>query len=256
MSMLFMKKFFLFISLSLIFISCKTKPTVVFETKIYDFRTDKNCEEYNCTYIHLEIPVASGNEMITKPINQVLFNFVNDNLHYHNQPKTTSYDSLAQQFITEYEKTTQTYPDFSPAWEANFKVEHNKLSEKVYQVVWNYYMFTGGAHGFLGTKVFFFDLQTGQQIPVKDLFVNYEGFRKYAQSEFKKQMNISESFSEAGYNFGKQGFKLPENFYLTKSEWVLYYNPYEIAAYVQGASVVSLPKEKVAAFLNPVYLKN
>lgn len=255
MPMLFMKKLFLFLNLSLIFISCKTKPTVVFETKTYDFRTDKNCEEYNCTYIHLEIPVASGDEMITKPINQVLFDFVNDNLHYQNQPKTTSYDSLAQQFIIEYEETTQTYPDFSPAWEANFKVEHNKLSEKVYQVVWNYYMFTGGAHGFLGTKVFFFDLETGKPISTKDLFVNYEGFRKYAQSEFKKQMNINGSFAEAGYNLDEQHFVLPKNFYLTKSEWLLYYNPYEIAPYVQGASVISLPKEKVASFLNPIYFK-
>lgn len=254
--MLFMKKFFLLICLSVIFMSCKKEPMVVFTTKNYDFRSNKNCEKDNCTYVHLEIPVASGNEMITKPINEVLFNFVNDHLHYHNQPKTTSYDTLAQQFIAEYEETSRVYPDFSVAWEADFKVKHNNLSDKVYQVVWEYYTFTGGAHGFLGTKVFFFDLQTGKQIPPKDLFVNYEGFRKYAESEFKKQMNISESFSEAGYNFGKQGFKLPENFYLTKSEWVLYYNPYEIAAYVKGASVVSLPKEKVASFLNPVYLKN
>jgi len=251
-----MKQILLFICLSVLFASCRKQVPLQFSTKDYEARTKLNCKPGNCTYIHLEIPEASGPEAASQNINKVLFQFVSSKICLDNEKKTSSYDTLAQHFIASYDEVNRIYPEEAIAWEANFKVSHKALSATTYQVVWDYYIFTGGAHGLQASKVFFFNLDTGETISTKDLFLNYEGFKNYAESEFKKQLGIEGSYAAAGFTFEDGKFQLPENFYQTTNEWVLYYNPYEIAPYVQGASIVKLPKEKVQTYLNPLHFKN
>lgn len=251
-----MKEILLFICLSLSFTSCKKEIPLQFVTKNYDAKSKLDCRSGNCTYVHLEVPFATGNELISKTINDTLFKFINSKICFENDIKTTSYDTLALHFIAAYDEVNRTYPEEAIAWEANFRTTHEALSTTTYQVVWNYYIFTGGAHGLQASKVYFFDLTTGNTIPKKDLFLNYEGFKNYAESEFKKQLKIQDSYASAGFTFEKNIFHLPQNFYQTTNEWILYYNPYEIAPYVQGASVVRLPKEKVQTYLNPLHFKN
>lgn len=251
-----MRKFLLFTCLSVIFVGCKKEIPLQISTKTYDLKSDVNCVIDNCTYVHLEIPFVSGNQAVSKSMNDYFFKFVQGIMAFQSDKKTNSYDTLAINFIKNYNEVNRTYPDNALAWEANFKVNHKALSPKVYQVFWEYYTFTGGAHGLQAVKVFIFDIDTGTPIPTKDLFLNFDGFKNYAETEFKKQMNISTSLNDAGFTFKDNKFKLPENFYETTNEWVLYYNPYEIAPYVQGSTIIKLPKQKVAPFLNPIYFKN
>lgn len=250
-----MKQILLYICLSLFFVSCRKQVPLQFSTTNYEARTKLNCKPGNCTYVHLEIPFASGPEAVSQSINKTLFQFVSSKICFENDKKTTSYDTLARHFIASYDEVNRIYPEEAIAWEANFKVSHEALSFTTYQVVWDYYIFTGGAHGLQASKVFFFDMNTGSTIARKDLFLNYEGFKNYAETEFRKQLNIQTSYNAAGFTFEDNKFHLPENFYQTEKEWVLYYNPYEIAPYVQGASVIKLPKEKVQPYLNPLHFK-
>jgi len=251
-----MKKILVISCLLVGFISCKKDIPLEFTTKTYDFKSESDCTVGNCTYVHFEIPVASGNAAIAATINKRVFEFVESVMSFEDENKTASYDTLALNFIDHFNEINRTYPDNAIAWEANFKTEHKGLSNKVYQVFWDYYIFSGGAHGFQAARVFLFDTTTGKTIPRKDLFINYEGFKNYAETEFKKQLNITGDLNSAGFTFEKNAFKLPENFYATTNEWILHYNPYEIAPYVQGATVIKLPKQKVERFLNPLYFKN
>lgn len=251
-----MKQILLYLCLSLFFASCRKQVPLQFSTKNYEARTKHNCRPGNCTYVHLEIPVASGPEAASQAINKTLFQFVSSKICFENDKTATSYDTLAQHFIASYDEVNRIYPEEAIAWEADFKVSHKALSAATYQVVWDYYIFTGGAHGLQASKAFFFNMETGETIPKKDLFLNYEGFKNYAESEFKKQLGIKGSYTAAGFTFENDKFHLPENFYETAHEWVLYYNPYEIAPYVQGASIIKLPKEKVQPYLNPLHFKN
>src|SRR5690606_27808398 len=125
-----------------------------------------------------------------------------------------------------------------------------------YQVLWDYYIFSGGANGFHATKVFMIETTTGNTIPLKDLFINYERLKDITESESKKQLNIISDGNTAELTIERNTFKLPDKFYESTNEWILHYNPYEIASYVQGATVIKLPKEKVTRFLNPIYFKN
>ena len=251
-----MKKILVFICLSVCFISCKKEIPLEFTTKTYDFKSESDCTVGNCTYVHFEIPTASGNNAIATPINKSFFDFVESVMSFEDEKKTASYDTLALNFIDRFNEMNRTYPDNSIAWEADFKANHKSISNKVYQVFWDYYTFTGGAHGLQSTKVFLFDSTTWKIIPTKELFINYEGFKDYAETEFKKQLNITGDLNSVGFTFEKNTFKLPQNFYETTNEWILHYNPYEIAPYVQGATIIKLPKQQVERFLNPLYFKN
>lgn len=251
-----MKVFILFICLSVSFLSCKKEIPLQITTKTYDLKSEIDCSVGNCTYVHFEIPTAVGNKLISKPINDSIFDFVEKILFFSTDKKTKSYDTLALNFIHNYNEANRTYPDHAVAWEANFKANHKALSAKVYQVFWDYYIFTGGAHGLQATKVFLFDIDTGNPIATKDLFINFDGFKKHSETEFRKQLNINGNFSDAGFNFKNNQFQLPENFYQTTNEWILHYNPYEIAPYVQGSTIIKLPKQQVERFLNPIYFKN
>ncbi len=251
-----MTKYLLFICLSIGFVGCKKEIPLQITTKTYDLKSELDCTAGNCTYVHFEIPFVSGNQAVSKSMNDHFFKFVESVVAVQNEKKTSSYDTLALNFIHNYNEVYRTYPDNALAWEANFKVNHKDLSPKVYQVVWDYYVFTGGAHGLQAAKVFLFDLSTGDTIPKKDLFINYEGFKRYAETEFKKQLNIYDNLNDAGFTFENNRFKLPQNFYQTTHEWILNYNPYEIAPYVQGSTIIKLPKQQVERFLNPLYFKN
>ncbi len=251
-----MIKYLLFICLSIGFVSCKKEIPLQITTKTYDLKSELDCSVGNCTYVHFEIPSVSGNQAVSKAMNDRFFKFVESIVAFQNDKKTSSYDTLAINFVHNYNEVYRTYPDNAVAWEANFKVNHKAVSPKVYQVVWDYYIFTGGAHGLQAAKVFLFDLSIGDTIPKKDLFINYEGFKRYAETEFKKQLNISGNLNDAGFTFENSKFKLPGNFYQTTNEWILHYNPYEIAPYVQGSTVIKLPKQQVDRFLNPLYFKN
>lgn len=251
-----MIRYLLFICLSIISVSCKKEIPLQITTKTYDLKSQIDCSVGNCTYVHIEIPVVSGNKEVSKLMNDSIFAFVDEIMARNSDKKTASYDTLALNFITNYNEVSRTYPNHAVAWEANFKTNHKELSPKVYQIYWDYYIFTGGAHGLQAVKVFLFDCETGKTIPTQDLFLNFEGFKDFAETEFKKQRNISGSLNDAGFTFANNQFQLPKNFYETTNEWILHYNPYEIAPYVQGSTIIKLPKQEVERFLNPNYFKN
>ena len=197
-----MKKILLFICLSFFLSTCAKKETSLqFVTKTFHYKSDINCETGNCTYVHFEIPIASGKPIISNAVNQQIFDFIQNTAFKQVNKTVTSYDSLAINFINQYNEINRTYPNDIIAWEANFKVNHQPLANKVYQIVWDYYLLLGGAHGLQATKVFLLDITTGKQIPEKELFLNYEGFKKYAETEFKQQQQISGNLNSAGFTF-------------------------------------------------------
>lgn len=251
-----MKKLLLFICLSICFFSCKKANKLKVTTKTYSLKSEFNCVQNNCTYAYIEVPFFEGKKNIVKPINDSIFTFVEQTMRFKDDKKTNSYDSLTSNFIKHYNEIYRTYPENALAWEANFKVNYNQISHKLYQVVYEYYLFTGGAHGIQVVKTFIFDTTTGQILPKKELFVNFTGFKKYAETEFKNQLQITGNLNAAGFKFENNQFQLPKNFYQVNNEWVLQYNPNEIVPFGQSATVIKLSNKNVERFLNPIYFKN
>ena len=249
-----MKRILLFMCISALILSCKKKESLQFNTAFFEVRSSDNCASDNCAYAHFEVPIAQGNSVIANKINNDLQFFLKSKLTNVLNKETTSYDTLALNFVKAYEEDRKSASEATVAWEANFKLQHKALSAVTYQIVWNYFLFTGEAQATTGVKVFFYNTTSGTQIPLNDLFLNFEGFKKYAEAEFNKQF-VSKQKIESVI-FTDAVFKLPENVYEQNNEWILHYNYEEFSFNALDEIIIKLPKEKVTPFLNPLHFKN
>src|SRR5690606_36921399 len=131
-----MIKYLLFICLSVGFVSCKKEIPLQITTKTYDLKSDLDCTAGNCTYVHFGFQVVSGNESVSKSMNNCFVKFGQSIVALQNDKTASSYDTLALNFIHNYNEVYRTYPGRAVAWEGNFKVNHQDLSPKLYQLVW------------------------------------------------------------------------------------------------------------------------
>jgi Protein of unknown function (DUF3298). len=114
------------------------------------------------------------------------------------------------------------------------------------------YDYTGGAHGTYASLFLNFDLLTGKQIYLKDLFK--EGYEKeltrqlLAELEKNNKVTTEAELEEIGY-FITEPLSPTENFYLNEDGITFFYNVYEIAPYVMGTTIIKLPFSAVESLM-------
>ena len=249
-----MKKILLFICLSVFFIGCKHKQTLNFSTETYALKSENNCFPNNCANIHLEVPKISGNSTIAKNIENDVYAFITNSLSFDHLINENNYNTIINEFIANYDNVYKTYPTEATAWEANYKLNQKSISKSAYQMVYDYYLFTGSAHAIKGKKSFIFDVNDGKQIAIKDLFLNFEGFKKLAKENFTEQ--TKNTLNKNVRLFEGFGFQLPQAIYFENNEWVLHYNAYEIASNALEETIIKIPENKITPLLNPLHFKN
>lgn len=119
----------------------------------------------------------------------------------------------------------------------------------------NWSAYQGGAHPNSASIAMNFDAKTGKFLSQEDILLDKEAFTNLVEQKFRKQVGIKEaaSINSAGYEFENNQFKLPEYIIYTEKGLNLYYNPYEIAAYVMGGTELPLiPYAEVKGMLKGV----
>jgi hypothetical protein len=157
-------------------------------------------------------------------------------------------------FIQDYEEFIKEFPDSYQSWfiERTGEVKLNK--ENIFSIDFMEYSFTGGAHP--NTYVTFknFNLNDGEEINLDDLFPKdkQQELTKIAEAEFRKlkELTSEADLGEAGYWFENNEFYLNDNFLITDSSLVFYYNNYEITAYAFGPTELEIPYLKIKNLLN------
>lgn len=144
--------------------------------------------------------------------------------------------------------------------EAKELYEYNKENDypvMVYEIILDYevtyqsnwivslytddYMFLGGAHGNTKREVQNWNLQSGRQIELKDLFPNNPYYIIDILKEINKQIADQMESGENQYfdnycQLVQENFRL-ENFYIVKDGIAIFFNQYEIAPYSSGIPV-------------------
>ena len=124
-----------------------------------------------------------------------------------------------------------------------------------YRIDYNEY--TGGAHGIYMSTFLNLDLKTLSPIRLDDLF---EGDYKEALTDllWKQLMadnNVSTRQELEDMGYATTGDLEPiENFYLDPTGITFYYNVYEIAPYVMGATKITLSYEDIAPLMNGKFI--
>lgn len=229
--------------------SCENK--LIFEDATFEkkLQTEK---DGNTPKITINVPIAITKPIVLDSINDKVFESVkNLILMNENSDKIKNYYDLNAAFLDAYLKTKKEFPNDRVGWEAKVDGKTTYKSEKVLNIVLDYYYYTGGAHGLGGKKSLLFETSSGKSISIAKLFKNVAVFKKFAESEFRKKFKIplNSDINSAEFMFEENQFQLPQNIIFSESGLLLFYNQYECASYAQGAQELFLSVEKLKPYL-------
>jgi len=115
--------------------------------------------------------------------------------------------------------------------------------------------YTGGAHGNHYTVISNIDIQNKKKIELKDIIEKEKivELTKIAETQFRKNENLTDSASlEKDFFFENGTFAINDNFGLTKSSFIIYFNEYEIRPYAEGPTLLEIPYSDIENILNPI----
>jgi hypothetical protein len=128
----------------------------------------------------------------------------------------------------------------------NYLVKRNQ--GKLLSLLFEDYYFTGGAHG-MGYKFSYnFNLATGRQYSLADLFSDGVDYLALLNGQIRRQIAADKHMADA-YHFDSIA---PEQvFYLTDNALVICFQSYEIGPYSEGKPEFTLPFSQLESALSP-----
>ncbi|KUG02698.1 hypothetical protein ASZ90_019923 [hydrocarbon metagenome] len=178
--------------------------------------------------IDLQIPVVSGlqNEEVQNKLNQLL---ENEALERQNSMIAEA-QSMSQYIQTEPYHTFEMVSRFY-----KFGADQDVLSFYV-----DYYYFTGGAHGMTERKAYNFDINTGEELSLSDLFDSNYDYKTMINDNIQEAMNRSPGMYFTG-SYGFQGISEEQGFYLENNSLIIFFQQYEVAPYAAGIREFAVP---------------
>ena len=128
-------------------------------------------------------------------------------------------------------------------WSSISKMEIVYNANGLLSCAWNYYDYTGGAHGNYGRSYHTYNLQTGEKLQLADIFK--PGYEKQLQpmliAAVKEAKSIPPEKKLEDAGFYPEEVKPTQSFFLTHKGIGFYYSPYEIAPYAAGGTEAFIP---------------
>ena len=252
------KKSFIFSAMVLfsILLSCSKKDSSAENDLQYNLvnyeRQSEGCgglREDNCAKIKIEFPqitefeISSVKEKINNSI-KLLFS-----MNQNADPDSINFDEEMNSFISDYEEFASEFPDAFQSWfiEKTGDVRLNRAN--IFSIDYMEYSYTGGAHA--NSYVVFknYKLNEGVEITLDEIIPSdkQNELTKIGEEEFRKLKELTEEtdLGQAGFWFENNEFYLNDNFLITDSTLVFYYNNYEITAYAFGPTELIIPFSKI-----------
>ncbi len=117
-------------------------------------------------------------------------------------------------------------------------------NDRFVSIMFNGYMFTGGAHGMQIYQTMVFDTLNAKKLVFSDVFDGNK-YTNELSAAFRKKINGLETLEMSDADWIKSGTEAkPENFqywYLAKDGFHVIFPPYQIAAYAAGSFDLAVP---------------
>jgi hypothetical protein len=151
-------------------------------------------------------------------------------------------DSEASKALADANKYSDLHFNKYSAY-STYKTGFNK--NNILSIPVRYYQYTGGANGLEVQQGYNFDLKTGKQLKLSDIFEKGFDYKKVISSEILKQMNAHKEiyFEEALKNFKQIDGNHP--YYITNGSIVIFYGPFDIAPHAAGIPEFKIPFSKL-----------
>jgi len=225
-----------------------------FYEKIY-YKSFGNCPgENDCAEIKIEYPEIivenTPQDLINKYISRQLLNVSLYESEYKNM------DEIADSLFSYYISMQKDFPDYHISWFLFFYIKITGIFKNIIAIKKEETSFTGGASIFYNLGFANFDITKGTILTLDDVVSveNLPKLQNVGKKVFHRLKNISENtkLQDAGYWFENKYFELNDNFAITDSGLVFFYNLYEIAPRVEGTTELFLSKKEIAG-LTKIY---
>jgi hypothetical protein len=233
--------------------SCSFNSPLKFEVTSISNENFDGCISTNCPSIKIQFLKASGNNQKSQKVNRHIEGTLIDLVAAAEDDRSyiAHVSEAVQFFIEDFKKFRQDFGNNYIDYDVDTFMQVSHQSESLVSIELNYYLFTGGAHGFNGTKFLNFNAKTGELLSNETLFKPTDEFITICENKFRTLYQIPEdrSINATGFWFERDSFYLPDNIGFTETEMILYYNQNDIASYAEGPIVMSIPIEDVVQFL-------
>lgn len=245
-----MKKGIILFVLATAMFSCKEEEKkgkgIVFESVVIE--SEKECDGIKCPLIDIQYPQITTTSFPVEAINNHIEQAVAAIIIRSEKDEVTT--KSVEEAINDFKEEFKEADDLTGGiggFEAKVKGMIAYQSPKLISLKLDSFMFAGGAHGFTSTRYININAEKGTVLSDKDLFKDAADFKVLAEKAFRKHEKISDSMSleDAGYWFDEDVFQLPDNIGFTKTDIILFYNPYDVSPYSEGPIEVKIPLEKV-----------
>lgn len=199
-------------------------------------------------YPHFKIKdnYLNKGDIVKKHLNIINNQISNTVIDFKDEIKKASED-----YKQTYEKDPNKNEYVKYQYEAvsDYKIEYNKNNILSVPVIM--YEFTGGAHGLTNIKSFNYDLLTGKQIQLKDLFKANSNYKDAINKHISEEVEKNPSYYFAGED-GFKGIREDQSFYITNEGIVIYFSLYDIAPYSSGIPMFTITWDDIINYLeNP-----
>lgn len=219
------KKFYIIFILILSFFATSVFAENLNKVKVIEKSIEENTEKYE---VKVKYPViVEGNEEVLNKINNRIEKYT---LDWINDIKL-----LGEEYSKEYEKTGSEMPKMEA-----YSLYEVYDTEDIISIPATYYQYTGGAHGLTTKLTYNYDLNTGKEVRLNDLFkkdFDYKSImNEIIRNDIAKEPSI---YFENGALF--KGVNENQAYYLSRDGIIIYFQQYEIAPYASGIREFKIP---------------
>lgn len=148
------------------------------------------------------------------------------------------------------ESAKNGYPLREYQLQSDYNVSYNRNG--ILSLTSQFYQFTGGAHGMTYRETYNIDINTGQEITLRDLFKEGIDYKEIINQEIKKQIHADPG------NYFPDGFTTisdNQTFYFHEGGIAVYFELYEIAPYASGFPEFKIPFSMLGDSVKAEFLK-
>ncbi|MFU0799523.1 MAG: DUF3298 DUF4163 domains-containing protein [Xylanivirga thermophila] len=193
--------------------------------------------ETNNLELDIKIPIVRGlkNKKIEQNLNRKIRK---DILHFKKEIEDKAnkdiYSNIHYETVTSYEVPFQ--------------------SDNIISITILFYEYTGGNHGVSKKAAYNFDLNTGEEITLKSIFIDGIGYKEIINNEIEKQISQCKDTSFFTGEDGFTGIHYDQAFYFKDDSIIIYFELYDIAPYSSGIPEFKIPLRLLKDIILPEYL--